>query len=209
MLEHIFGSKARLKILQIFLNNPGRPFFVRELSRRLHTQINSVRQQLDTLSKLGIIELATTPSSLVDGQAPALAAGKEKKYYILNENFLLYPELKALFMKLQLVLEDNLLKQLEKAGKIYYLALTGTFCGRADSQTDMLLVGNISKEKLKKIIKKFEKDLGQEVDYTLMSLREFKYRRDVTDRFLYDILENKKVALVDRLEEAVVKSNNF
>lgn len=201
MLEHIFGSKARLKILQIFLNNPGQAFYIRELGRRLSMQINAVRQQLATLQKLGIILLQSAPRD--QAVKTAGRSGQEKKFFILNESFLLYPELKALFMKLQLVLEDNLLKQLEKIGKIYYLVLTGSFCGQPDSPTDLLLVGNINKEKLKKIIKKFEHGLSHEVDYTAMSLKEFKYRRDVTDRFLYEILENKKVVMVDRLGEAM------
>lgn len=204
MLEHIFGSKARLKLLQIFLNNPGRAFYIRELARRLNIQLNSVRRELDTLQKLGIVlpraAEITADSQKKEGQS---IVGKEKKYYVVNEGFLLYPELKALFIKLQLVLEDDLLRQLEKIGKIYYLVLTGVFCGRPEIATDMLIVGQANKDSLRKIIKKFERELGHEVNFTLLSLREFKYRKEVTDRFLYSILENKKVILIDKISEGM------
>ena len=31
MVEQLFGSKTRVKLLSLFFNNPGRPFYVREI----------------------------------------------------------------------------------------------------------------------------------------------------------------------------------
>ena len=32
-----------------------------------------------------------------------------------------------------------------------------------------------------------------------MSLKEFKYRKDITDRFLYDILEGEKIVVLNEI----------
>ena len=55
MIEQLFGSKTRVKLLQLFLANPGRSFYVRELTRKIDEQINSVRRELSNLMGIGII----------------------------------------------------------------------------------------------------------------------------------------------------------
>jgi predicted transcriptional regulator len=198
MLEHIFGSRARLKLLQIFLNNPGQKFFVRELSRRLDMPINGVRQQLDNLEEIGVIKQMPGQAESEEGGINEENKSKDKKFYSVNEEFLLYPELKSLFLKMQLLMEDEILKKIEKIGKINLLILTGRLCGLADGLTDLLIVGAINREKLAKIMSQFEKDLGYEVNYTILSPKEYAYRKEVTDRFLYDILDQQHVVLVDK-----------
>jgi len=63
----------------------------------------------------------------------------------------------------------------------------------------MLLVGRFNKPKLLKIIRELEVELGREVNFAVMDMREFKYRKDITDIFLYDILEGKKIVAIDDL----------
>ena len=55
MLEHLFGSKTRLKLLKLFLSNPDKIFFVREISRKLEVPINAVRREIDHLTAAEII----------------------------------------------------------------------------------------------------------------------------------------------------------
>lgn len=193
MLEHIFGSKTRVKLLALFLKDPDKSFFVRELTRKLKLQINAIRRELNNLEEIDIIKINKKGA----GKA---ASGLEKKYYQANKDFVLYPELKGLFFKSQLLLRQSLLDELTKLGKINYLVLTGIFSGeRIAFGTDMLIVGRVNRQKLAKLIKVFETDLGHEINYTVMTPEEFKYRKDITDKFLYEILEsNKKIVVVDK-----------
>src|SRR5262245_52847866 len=95
MLEHLFGSKTRVKILKLLFRQPDRPFFVRELSREIGVQINAVRRELELLSTLGIIaEKVDAPLS-----DPEHAGASLRKYYQLNTESLLYSELQALLIK--------------------------------------------------------------------------------------------------------------
>ena len=46
MYDQLFGSKTRVKLLALFLTHPNESFYVREITRRLGEQINSIRREL-------------------------------------------------------------------------------------------------------------------------------------------------------------------
>ncbi len=203
MLEQLFGSKTRVKLLQLFLNNSNQPYYLRELARKLKTQLNSVRREVENMEKLGIVKsiriMADTDNSRRKKRKNISKGGK--KYLLTNIDFILFHELKALFMKAQLMLEKNFITKLEGMHQVKILILTGIFVGLEDSSTDMLVVGSANHKKISKIVKGFEKELNREIRYTIMTKQEYEYRKDITDHFLYDILEGKKIVIVDRLNE--------
>jgi DNA-binding transcriptional ArsR family regulator len=188
MLEQLFGSRTRVKLLRLFLTHPGEQFFVRELTRRVDERINSVRRELANLEDLGLIQTA---------------AQNRKRYYRLDTNCLLYPELKALILKSRVAIEQNLVHRLRSMGSVSYMALTGVFTGVPEAKTDVLIVGRVNRKQLKAFMKKLQVNFDSEIRFTVMNLREFTYRRDITDRFLYTILENKRVTLVDNLKKPI------
>ena len=55
-VEKLFGSKTRAKLLRLFFENPGKSFYVREMTRVIEEQINSVRRELLNLESIGIIK---------------------------------------------------------------------------------------------------------------------------------------------------------
>ena len=80
-----------------------------------------------------------------------------------------------------------------------FLELTGFFVDDENARTDFLIVGRIKKDKLKKLVNKISKEFDQEIKYTCMSSQEFNYRNNITDRFLFDVLEGKKIVVVDKM----------
>lgn len=202
MLEQLFGSKTRVKLLQLFLNNPGKPYYLRELERKLRIQLNSVRQEIGNLEELGIIKFVESISLESDQKKKESRRKKRgKKYFLVNLDFILYPELKGLFLKANLILEKNFIEKIEKIAKIKLFILTGLFVGIENALTDMLLVGLVNRDKLAKLVKSFERELNHEINYTVLSQQEYNYRKDITDRFLYDILEGKKIVIINDLEK--------
>lgn len=197
-LEHIFGSKTRVKLLSLFLHNPDQEFFVRELVRRIGAQIHSVRRELFNLYKLGIV--TTTGGDNAKGVSSAL----RKKYFRANTEFVLYLELQTLLRKAQFLVEKNFVSRICGMGDVRYLALCGKFVNEFSS-TDLLLVAKISPPMLQRLMKRFEQEVGHEVNYTLMTPDEFIYRRDITDRFLYSILEGKKIVMIDKYTQPEAK----
>lgn len=201
MLEHFFGSKTRVKLLCLFLRHPEEALFVRELTRRVGAQINAVRRELANLTRFGLLtEVVTDVVDSEDRRRPGL----KRKYYQVNNLFPLLPEITALVIKAQLILEQQLDKQIVKLGDVRYLAFMGMFVGKGPAPVDLFLVGErIDKPALEALIKSAEGDLGLEIRYALMNGEEFRYRKDITDRFLYAILEAPKNVVVDRLAERV------
>jgi len=191
MLEQLFGSRTRVKLLRLFLANPDKIYYVREITRKVEERINSVRRELKNLEEMGLIFFEYK---------------NQKKYYRVNDSFILYPELKSLILKAQVIMEKRIVSDLESLGNIQYMILTGFFVGIKDHLTDLLIVGKVNKRKIQRMIKKFEKTFNNEINYTIMTTKEFKYRKDLTDRFLYDILENKKIVMIDKLNKSP-KSN--
>lgn len=187
MLEQLFGSKTRAQLLRTFLQNPDVVFFVRELTRKLDVQINAVRHELRNLERLGLVEVVKTPPR----QSP------QKKHYRLNQASVLFPELRALFIKSRVLLEKDFVRRVQGLGRISYFALTGRFVDRSDSPVDLLAVGKVNQRKFAEMIKRFEIDFGHEINFTVLDDEEMRYRMDVMDRFLYSVLDQPKLVFVD------------
>lgn len=184
MLDQLFGSKTRVKLLHIFLSNPDKRFFVRELTRKIRQRINSVRLELQNLESVGLLH------SIVENN---------KKYYHINRQFPLYPELKNLMLKSYLLVNKKFVNKLKSVGQISYLTLTGFFTSADNVKTDILIVGKINRKKISRLINKMQNEFSHPIRFTVMSTKEFQYRNDLTDKFLYEILEQRRIVLIDKL----------
>lgn len=183
MLDQLLGSRTRAKILRLLLTNPEKSYFVREMSRKIKEHINSIRRELTFLSSVGII----TASG--DGQ---------KRFYQVNVSYPLFPELKGLIFKAQVMEEQRLLAAIQDSGRIMLLVLTGFFVGQEEAPTDILIVGSVNRVKLKKLMLTFQEHFDREIHYTVMTKAEFEYRHSLTDRFLYSILSGPMITVIDK-----------
>jgi len=195
MLEHLFGSRTRVRLIGLFLGQPDDPIFVREVTRRIDTQINAVRRELANLERFGLIIEAED----LDGGAKR--PGVKRKYYRLNHVFPLLPEVRSLMMKAHLLVEHRIDKTFEAMGNVKYAALMGAFLGIQHAPVDLFVVGTIDADALKKLVQKMEKSIGSEINYTVMASTEYAYRKDMGDKFLYQIIEAPKNVIVNRLDE--------
>ncbi|MCA9375645.1 MAG: winged helix-turn-helix transcriptional regulator [Candidatus Doudnabacteria bacterium] len=187
-LDHLFSSKTRVKLLSLFLRNFQSEFYVRELTRKLKEQINSVRRELSNLEGIGLVTATTRD---------------RKKYYSVNTQHVLFKELRSLFLKAQAAPKEILGVRLQKVGTVSYAALSGFFT-ESSSSVDLLIVGDVDRAKAKEFVQKLEEDQGREINYTIMPTSEYTYRRDLKDRFLLSVLDGKHMVLVD--SEASPKS---
>jgi len=185
MLEQIFGSSARTKILKFFCINAQQQFFVRELARRLDLQLNSLRRELDNLEKFGFIT-----SENKDG----------KKFYLTNRSFHLFPEIKNLVFKSLALEEMDIASKMSRISGLKLLVFTGILT-ESPAGTDVLIVGKVDKSKFDKYLKKIAEGMPQELRYSFLPLNEYLYRLDITDKFIYDIWANDHVVVVDKLSK--------
>ena len=199
MLEYIFGSKTRLKLLGLFLKSPKCNFFVRELSRKTGNQLNAVRREIDNLLKIGLIIARADETTAA---AKKVSGEDKRKYFCLNPAGKLNQELLTLLIKDQLLTEESFINTLKESGGVDYLILGGQFVGEEAAPTDILIVGSLAAKEVKRLIKLFEQETGRELRYTVMPKREFLYRRDVADKFLSTLLQGKHLIALDKINKS-------
>ncbi len=197
MLEHLFGSKTRLKLLTLFLHHPDEEFYVRELTRRISTQINAVRREIQNLLLLGMI----CESLAHKEQAEVKRPGLKRKYYKANKQFPLFREVCSLLTKAHVLLEKRFDDRIKRAGDFKYVAFMGAFLGTPNQDIDLFAVGKIEEGDFKKIIMDMEKEVGFEINYSIMTPQEYAYRQEVADRFLHAILQAPKHVVLNVLSE--------
>ncbi len=171
MLKKIFGSGARVKLLQQFLLNPDEEFFIRELTRILDEQINSLRRELENLEKIGLLKSSER---------------NRKKYYKVNIHFPFLHELTSIIRKSD-DSNNEFLKKMAKLGNIDILILTGVFIDEK-SDTDLFLVGDVQKQDLEHFLN--ENFKGNPIKYSLMKKDDFLYRITLKDKFVKNMFTN-------------------
>jgi predicted transcriptional regulator len=190
MIEQLFGSKTRVKLLQLFYSNPNRSFYVREITRKIDEQINSVRRELSNLLNIGIIVSENTNNKL---------------YYEVNQKFEYYEPLKQIFgggvtktiTKKKADSSEEAGPDLKSVGHVELALYTGEFTRDDSAGVDFLVVGDVNRNALKKYVSELEKQEGKSIRYASMTLSDFKYRQQIKDRFVGGIERAKKQILVD------------
>jgi hypothetical protein len=186
MLQDIIDSKTDSSILSFFLSAPQRSFSLNEVSRRLNIP------NLKAARSLGQLALAGPLRSF---------SKKGKKYFIINPKYKLLPEMKGYWAKSGPKYNDELFSAIRKLGKIKAAFLSGLFCGQQNLPVDLLLVGKVNLKKLSDFLKATEKLMGQEINYSIMTVEEFLIRRDTFDKFIKDIFDYPHLAVVDELSK--------
>ncbi len=193
MIDALFGSKTRVKLLHLFLNNPGQPFYVREITRIIDEQINSVRRELSNMMEVGIVI-----SESVDNRL----------YYQTNQKYEHYMPLRAIFSDAKIKIQENIAKSIDQQNEEYeqkfsdlsgirLVIFAGCLVKDSKSDLDILIAGDVSLAKIRSLVSSIEKKESREISYTVISYDEFYYRLSVRDKFIIDIINNKHKVVVD------------
>lgn len=190
MLKMLFTSRVRVKLLKILVARPAERFFIRQLVRLTGEQINAVRRELARLTKIGLLRRKGINNRL---------------YYQIQTDHPLYGGLLGLIAA-EVGLGRRLLEHRDELGDIRYAFLTTAFArGRAagTKDVDLLVIGKISLQRLQRLVAETEKELGHEVNYTVMSREEFEFRKKRKDSFLAQLFRQGRIMLVGN-ENAMV-----
>ena len=195
MLFELFNTKQKIRILQLFLNKPEDALTIRSAARILKLQQPTVARALRQFIKADVI-IKKAKKEAVRGK------DRKERAFSINKDFILYPEIRALFLKAQLLIEGDLVEKLKRLSGISLIIFTGALAGGekgVNGEADMLIVGKVNRDQLKKIMRSFEKQMNLEITYAIMTKSEYEYRKDITDKFLYGILEGRKMVVLDRI----------
>jgi hypothetical protein len=183
MLKLLFGSSLRAGLVAWFIKQPEAQNTLEQLARELHQPAKKLIPELAGLVDMGLIE-----KYQADGQT----------IWRLNTDFPLLPEFKSLIYKAVIVLEQRLAQQLAAIKGVQLLILTGVFNG-SDVPTDIFLVGTIDKRAVEQVLNKLGSDFQDSLRYTILTKAEFTYRKEMTDKFVYQVLNIRPTVVVNKL----------
>lgn len=188
MLEELFVSRVRVKILQLYLTSADSLFHVREIVRRVAEEINAVRRELARMEKYGMV---------------ASEWRANRRLYRFRKDYLFYGQLLGMVAKTA-GLGGNIVKSRAKLGRIKFAFLSIRFLkgGQASSEdVDLLVVGSIVLPQLQAIVADEQAKREQEINYSFMDEAEFKFRVKRRDPFILRVLIQPKVMLLGDEEE--------
>lgn len=188
MIDALFGSKTRVKLLHLFLNNPGRAFYVREITRKIDEQINSVRRELANMLSIGIIKSENSNNRL---------------YYEINQD---YPHFKPLHQifgdsgvsdAVGVADANDWSKRIKPLGDVRVMVFAGKLVHGSRADLDILIAGTVNKTQLKKFIGELEEEEGKSLNYSVIGYEDFYYRLSIKDRFVASLLADKHTVIAD------------
>lgn len=185
--EKLFGSKTRAKLLRLFFENPEKSFYVREMTRVIDEQINSVRRELLNLESVGVIKNETFDN---------------KVYYSANNKHPYARPLADIFSKKidttrEKDVRETTWEEYCRPVKNYLKGLIVTNRLPGQDGIDLLIIGNDKTKKLTRWAEVIEKKQGKPINYVIMSVDDFSYRKSVRDRFVEDVFEMEIAEIID------------
>ena len=179
-LEKLFGSKTRAKLLALFFENPDKSYYVREITRVIEEQINSVRRELTNLNALGLVKIENY---------------ENKVYYSANMKHPFARPMTEIFSRKVIDTVDTAEAVRRPTWADYVrpvenilsaLVVTNRLPGQEG--LDLLIIGDDRARKLTRWAELVEKKQGKPLNYAIMSREDYLYRKSVRDRFLADVM---------------------
>lgn len=185
ILEILFGSKEKARLLRFFLQNPEGSFEFSDIVKRNMLKGQKVKNELFTLKNIRFVTKKSKGG---------------KNFYQLNQNFNFYPELKNLIAKSNVYPQCQSLGKIGKIGNIKLAVISGVFISYEKSKADMIIVGDaVSKARLKNLMESLEAEIGKEINFVLMTMEEFKYRLNMLDKFVLEFLEGPHEEIINKI----------
>ena len=202
ILEKLFSSSARVKIIRLFLLNPETLFGFREISRRTKVSSRSLRREILVLKKINFIaQKEEKIDELIKLKNGKIKNRKKKIQGLrLNSLFPFLQPLKNLVVTAAPLDKEKLIKKLNSIGRMKLIILSGVFTQSEDSKVDLLLAGDsIRRSALERLLKRIEAETGKEITYAAFSTNEFLYRFGMYDRFVRDVLDYHHEKILNKL----------
>lgn len=182
VLELLFSSSARVRILSLLLLNPDTKFYQREIETITGLAISSIHRETKKLEALGVLRKSTED---------------DKVYFQGNRDYSLFPELRKMLLKtvgLKVVLADAQADERVKAAFIH-----GHFAAERERPTDpisIFVVGDVSRQELEARAEEVQSSVGREITCYVRTPQSFRSRVQLGYGFVASVLAGPKLFLI-------------
>lgn len=176
-------SQLRRKLLSLFFTNPEQKFYVRQLERLIGHPASHISVELRRLR---------------EGDLFLLEEIGRIKFYQLNLNHPLYPELKSIIAK-TIGAEGGLRNSLKPISGINCAFIFGSFAGGDEhgaSDVDLFIIGEPDFDALVDAIRNEESILNREINYHIYSKQDWENKKLAKEGFILNLMENPKIFLI-------------
>jgi predicted nucleotidyltransferase len=192
MIERLFGSRLRTKLLGWLLSHPDESFFVRQIAQLIDENSTNISRELRRLEEMGIVQSEKRANL---------------RYYKVNSKCPFYEELRGLFLK-TVGVPSELKEALKSLKGIVTAFMYGSFSRGQESSrfdVDLFIVGNIDEDKLLESVADLENKLGREINYSICGLEEFRKKRREGNAAINTVLKGSKLVLLGNPDELCAK----
>lgn len=180
-VAHIFGGEGKVKLMRLFIFNPGVIFSAKDAAMRAKISTEAARRELATLVKGGLLK-------------------KGARGYTLNRSYLYLSAIGNFLIDASPLSEKEIVRRISTTGAIKLVLISGVFLHNPDSRVDILIVGDhIKHSKLLTVISSIEAELGKELRYASFETADFQYRMGIYDKLIRDILDSQHEKILNKL----------
>ena len=191
-LSKLFGGQARVRIMRLFLLNNNNNFEIEEVVSRSRVMKANARKEINALSMMNFIKQKVITKEGYRGTK------KKVTVWSLNPSFRYLQSIRDILVDPTLLIQEDLPQRFKQIGKIKLMIVSGVFIGNSKSRADVLIVGDkLKKNVLQQVIKSLEAEIGKELDYVVFDTEEFKYRLNMYDKLVCDIIDLPHEKLID------------
>lgn len=201
ILEKLFGSSAKVKIIKLYLLNPEMVFDIPTASERAKVSISGARTEINNLEKIGFLKQKSYFKDVKIQRNRTVENFKKRvNGWTLDQKFPHIKSLESFLSNINPFEHKEIINKISKSGKIQLLVISGIFIKNEDSRADLLVVGdNIKLNHLDNTVKIIESEIGKEIRYVVFETNEFRYRLSVFDKLVRDILDYSHEKIINKL----------
>jgi hypothetical protein len=205
ILDKLFGSQAKVRIMRLFLFNQGESFDIAEIAHRVDLDPRVARREVLVLEKIGFLRRRVYSKEISRRRGRKIIISRKRTQgWNLEPKFPHIAVLQNLLIDTNLIRRKDILRKLQSCGRIKLVILAGVFIHEQESRVDMLIVGdNLKRGKIVDVIRSIETTLGKELKYASFETSDFNYRNSMYDKLIRDILDYRHETVVNKIGIAV------
>ncbi|MDO8620057.1 MAG: hypothetical protein Q7R64_01765 [bacterium] len=201
-LGKLFGSESKVRMMRLFLFNPGTPFSAEMVANRTTSTLSTAKRELATLKLMKFVKVKSFTMKVSTGKkGKQKVVSKKFSGFVLNTGFPYLPELQRLLLDTSLLKGAEITKKLSgTVGRLKLVVIAGIFIQDDESRLDILMVGDhLKNSAIEKKIRAMESEIGKELRYAAFETTEFNYRLGLYDKLIRDVLDFPHTVAFDRL----------
>lgn len=200
-LSLLFGSVLRVKIMRLFLFNPGKSFDAGYIQDKTNATEREIGKEVGFFRRIGLAKTKKLLKITIVKRGKRTVEKKKKvPAWTLDLSFKYIEALTDFLVRTHSLENKAIVRRLEKAGRIKAVVVSGIFMGDAESRLDMFIVGdNVRSGSIDRIIRGLESDMGKDIRYAVLSGPDFAYRVNMNDKLVRDVLDYPHTVLLDKL----------